>query len=143
MLIGGSNMPTASISNFMTPPVIPFQASGETSAIPSEDAAFAESWGKVLDERLIEWAAHPEDFDEEGIVPPSRETISLAYQQVVKPFREKGLVPPSQVVPDTHGGIVFERRDNNIFESICVRADGHIEYCLFSNGKLVERQMWR
>lgn len=143
MLIGGSNMPTASISNLMTPPVTPFPASSEASAIQSEDEAFSEIWCKVLDERLIEWAAHPEEFDEEGMTPPSPETLSLAFQEIVKPFREKGRVPPSQVVPDAHGGIVFERRDNNTFESIRVRADGHIEYCRFNNGKLVDRQMWR
>lgn len=136
-------MRTASVSNLMTPPVDLYPAVGEASTTHTDAAESTEGWSKVLDERLIEWATHPEDFDDEGVIVPSRETIALAFQYVVRPFKENNRVPPSQVVPDTHGGIVFERRANSIFESIRVRADGHIEYCLLRNGKLVDRQMWR
>jgi hypothetical protein len=131
----------------MTPPVAPYSVASETSATRLSDvsqnsaAEVDEHWAKVLD-KFIEWGTQPEDFIEEGFTPPSGDTISLACQHVVIPFRKMGRVPPSQVVPDTHGGIVFERRDNGIFESIRVRADGHIEYCRFSNGKLVDRRMW-
>lgn len=141
-------MRTASVSSFMTPPVVPYSVASETSAtrlseVSQECAAEVdESWEKVINEKIIEWGNHPEDFNDEGFTPPSGDTISLAYQHVVVPFRKMGRVPPSQVVPDTHGGIVFELRNNGLFESIRVRADGHIEYCRFSNGKLVDRRMW-
>ncbi|MCX7421624.1 MAG: hypothetical protein NT013_19045 [Planctomycetia bacterium] len=142
-------MSTASVSGFMTAPVAPYSVASETSATRlsdvSQESAAAdvdESWEKVLNEKFIDWGNHPEDFLDEGFIPPSHKTISLAHEYVMKPFR-KLHIPPPQVVPDTHGGIVFERRDNGLFESIRVRADSHIEYCRFSNGKLVDRQMWR
>ena len=133
----------------MTPPVVPYSVASETSATrPSElsQADVAEigvRWGKVIDDQLIEWGNHPEEFVEEGLIPPSPVTIQFAYEQVLKPFRDNGLVPPSNVVPDANGGIVFELRNNDSFESIRVQADGHIEYCRFCGGRLVERQMWR
>ena len=104
---------------------------------------YDDQWGKVLDEQLIEWANHPEDFIEEGLVPPSHDTIQLAFKQVLKPFQAQGHMPPSHVVPDANGGIVFELRSNDAFESIRVQADGHIEYCCFRSGRLVDRQNWR
>ena len=140
-------MRTASVSSFMTPPVVPYSVASETSAtrlseVSQECAAEVdESWEKVINEKFIEWGNHPEDFLNEGFIPPSRKTISLAHEYVMKPFRNLHIMPP-KVVPDAHGGIVFERRDNGLFESIRVRADGHIEYCRFSNGKLVDRRMW-
>ena len=97
---------------------------------------------KALQDRLLKWVTHPEEFVEEGLTPPTRETIELAIQHVLKPLSESGRVPPSHVVPDAHGGIVFERRENGDFESIHVHADGHIEFCVFHDGRLVDRQMW-
>ena len=139
-------MPTESASSSMTAETVAYTVCSESSATrPSElsqnDAAkLGDQWGKVLDEQLIEWAQHPEDFIDEGLVPPSRETIHLAFEHVLKPFRDQGRVPPSHVVPDANGGIVFELRSNDVFESIRVQADGHIEYCRFCSGRLVERQ---
>ena len=141
-------MPTASVSGFLTPPVVPYSVAIETSATRLSDVwqesnkEVDESWEKVLNEKFIEWANHPEDFLDEGLIPPSRETISLAHEYVMKPFR-KLRIPPPQVVPDAHGGIVFERKDKGISESIRVRADSHIEYCRFNDGKLVDRRLWR
>ncbi len=142
-------MPTESASSSMTAETVAYTVCSESSATrPSElsqnDAAkLGDQWGKVLDEQLIEWGNHPEDFIEEGFVPPSRETIHLAFKHVLKPFQAQGRMPPSHVVPDTEGGIVFELRSNDVFESIRVQADGHIEYCCFCGGRLVERQNLR
>ena len=135
-----------SASGFMTPPVVPYSVASETSATrPSELSQnnATEKWGNVIDEQLIEWASHPEDFIDEDLEPPSRETIYLAYEHVLKPYRDNGRVPPSNVVPDANGGIVFELRNNDMFESIRVQADGHIEYCRFCGGRLVAREMRR
>ena len=142
-------MPTDSASSSITSEDVTYTAPSETSATrPSELSQgeaemIGERWGKVLDEQLIEWASHPEDFIDEGLVPPSRKTIHLAYEHVLKPFRDNGRVPPSHVVPDANGGIVFELRNNDVFESIRVQADGHVEYCRFCGGRLVVRQRWR
>ena len=143
------NAATDSASGFLTPPVVPYSVASETLATrPSElsqDAAteIGARWEKVIDEQLIEWANHPEEFVEEGLTPPSHETIRLAIQHVAQRFKNQRLTPPSQVVPDANGGVVFERRDSDVFESIRVQADGHIEYCRFCGGRLVERQSWR
>ena len=140
-------MSPATTSSFMTQPVVPYSAASQTSVsqlaevLQDRSAENDDGWAKVLD-KFIEWGTHPESFIEEGFAAPSIDTICRAYEEVVKPFR-KTCVPPPQVVPDTHGGIVFERRDNGLFESIRVQADGQIEHCRFSNGKLVDRQMWR
>ena len=133
----------------MTAETVAYTVCSESSATrPSElsqnDAAkLGDQWGKVLDEQLIEWANHPEDFIEEGLVPPSHDTIQLAFKHVLKPFQAQGRMPPSHVVPDANGGIVFELRSNDAFESIRVQADGHIEYCCFRSERLVDRQNWR
>lgn len=142
-------MRTESASSSITSKEVMYSASSETSAIrPSElsqsdSAMFGDSWGKVLDEQLIEWASHPEDFFDEGLVPPSRQTIHLAYEHVLKPFRDGGRTPPTHVVPDANGGVVFELRNNELFESIRIQADGHIEYRRFCDGRLEVRQSWR
>lgn len=96
---------------------------------------------QAVHDRLKNWIAHPEEFVEEGIIAPSHETIELAIQHVLKPLSNSGVA--CQVVADTHGGIVFERRNNADFESIRVTADGRIEQCRFQEGRLVDRQMWR
>ncbi len=133
----------------MTAETVAYTECGESSATrPSElsqndTAKLGDQWGKVLDEQLIEWANHPEDFIEEGLVPPSHDTIQLAFKHVLKPFQAQGHMPPSHVVPDANGGIVFELRSNDAFESIRVQADGHIEYCCFRSGRLVDCQNWR
>ncbi len=140
-------MPPAIASSLLTSSMVPYSTTDETLAaqlidvLQGRSTEIDEGWAKVLD-KFIEWGTHPEDFIEEGFAAPSIDTICLAYQEIVKPFR-KSSVPPPQVVPDTHGGIVFERTDNGVFESIHVQCDGRIEKCRFSNGKLVDRQWSR
>lgn len=141
-------MPTANVLDIMTPaigtdfPVAETSAARHSDITETERAAINAQWDKVID-KFHDWIAHPEEFAEEGMTSPSPETISLACDHIVKRFRKLGLAPPPHVVADLHGGIAFEQRNGSQFESIRVQADGHIEYCRFSNRKLVDRQMWR
>ena len=72
-------------------------------------------------------------LDEDGIKESSIETIRRAIRVA------RGLDKPMRVVQDAHGGIVFERRSGNVFESIRVSADS-AERCVFENGRLTSRQ---
>ena len=72
-------------------------------------------------------------LDEDGLAAPSIETIRRANQIVQR------LDNPMRVVQDAHGGIVFERRSGNVFESIRV-SKYSAERCVFENGRLTSRE---
>jgi hypothetical protein len=54
-------------------------------------------------------------------------------------FRDKGFTPPDSVVPDPNGGIVFERRAQEMSEVFHLWDDGTVEYRRFQSTRLVER----
>ena len=101
---------------------------------------FREQWD-LIDLKLIEWGCNLSRFDEEGIVPPSRQAIRRAIE--VAQELSNALAPaPMRVVPDAYGGIVFERRDRDLFETIRIGADECVEHCAFCNWELVMRESW-
>ena len=100
--------------------------------------AFRRGWQQLIDYRLIEWGWSSDQFDEEGVEPPSRETITRAIK-LAQRFRSKGFPPPDSVVPDPNGGIVFERRELDITEVLHIWSDGSAEYQQFQGTRLVER----
>jgi hypothetical protein len=100
-----------------------------------------EAWQKLIDDKLIEWGSNPGQLDEERTTTPSRSTIRLATQWASKLSRQ-GFPAPLRVVPDAHGGIVFERREHDVFETLRFGADQSIEHCVFRNWKLVVRESW-
>jgi len=97
-----------------------------------------QAWNEIIDKPLIEWGHEAKDFEEEGIPPPSRETLSLAGR-LAAAMRDAGLSPPTRVVPDTHGGIVFEHRRDEVFETIRISSDRSIDVCHFVCGRLAHR----
>jgi hypothetical protein len=114
------------------------------SPITRDDARENEArrkWQDIIDYQLIDWGMNPSQFDDEGDEPPSRETVGVAIR-VATEFQKDGRVAPSRVVPDAQGGIVFERKERNLFETIRIQPDGKIEYSVFRNSRLVHREYW-
>ncbi len=97
------------------------------------------SWD-LIDQKLIEWECDPSQLSDEGVEPPSGETILTAIEWA-KHFRKDGKPSPDSVVPDANGGIVFERREKGVSEVLHVWDDGSVEYQRFHGTRLVERQM--
>lgn len=97
------------------------------------------AWQRVIDHKLIEWGGNPEKLEDEGVNPPTRETISRAIR-LAEAYRDESYAPPDSVVPDPDGGIVFERRDRDVSEVLHVWEDGTVEYQLFQGVRLVVRR---
>lgn len=95
-------------------------------------------WQEIIDRRLIEWGCDPTQLEEDGLETPSKRTIAFAIV-TAQVMRDGNLVAPSCVVPDAQGGIVFERRQDSVFESVRISIDGIIDVSQFENGELVRR----
>ena len=100
-----------------------------------------EVWQSLIDDKLIDWGQNPGQFDEAGIEPPSRQVIVRAIE-VAQQFSRARRPAPDRVVPDAHGGIVFERQEQKVFETIRIPADDQIEYSLFVDSRLMDREYW-
>jgi hypothetical protein len=98
----------------------------------ADDDQFRESWQALIDHRLIEWGRDPRQLDEEGTKVPSKDTIQRAIWLADR-LCKNGLPAPTNIVPDAHGGIVFERKCGEMFESVRVMPDGTAEYCAFKD----------
>ena len=97
-----------------------------------------QAWQHLIDYRLIDWGSNPNQLADDGVDPPSRETIDRAIS-LAKRFQQRGFPPPDSVVPDANGGIVFERREQDIAEVLHIWDDGTAEYQQFHGTRLVER----
>jgi hypothetical protein len=91
------------------------------------------------DLRLIEWWLDPSQLEDDETPLPSRDTIQLAIQ-VADLLRCKDSPAPTRIVPDAHGGIVFEFEAGSEFASIRISKDGSIEFCVFQDCQMVHRQ---
>jgi hypothetical protein len=103
--------------------------------------AWRDAWNSIIDNPLIQWGLDVHDFEDEGIPPPTRETLSLAGRIAIA-MCDDGCPPPTRVVPDAHGGVVFERRQEEVFETIRISSDGRTEYCVFENAQLMYRKSY-
>lgn len=97
-----------------------------------------EGWD-LIERQLIEWGCDPGHLDEEGTQSPSPQTIQTAIR-LASDLSHQGNASPTRVVPDAHGGIVFEFEGKGVFESVHVLPDGNIEHRLFQNHRLMHRQ---
>jgi hypothetical protein len=98
-----------------------------------------EAWQRLIDFTLIEWGRDPGQLDDDGIVPPPMSAIQLAIS-LAKELSRRGLPAATRVVPDAHGGIVFEREGKDTLETIRISADGDAEYCVFRGSRLDHRE---
>lgn len=101
-------------------------------------ALFRQAWQQLIDRLCFDWGLNPQQFDDDGVEPPSRETIVRAIR-VAQQQEKQGHPPPDSVVPDPNGGIVFERRELDITEVLHIWSDGGAEYQQFQGTRLVER----
>ena len=144
MIIGDSGMPAIKASPLISSPLreaVSTNVATEEPITPDygrQDRA-RKQWQDLIDYQLIEWGRNPSQLEDEDIQPPSKSTIRLAIL-LAATLSKRGLPAPTCIVPDAHGGIVFERRERNVFESIRLSADGSAEYCFFENARLVEHQ---
>jgi hypothetical protein len=102
------------------------------------ESAARDKWQAMIDYRLIEWPWDQSQLDDDETPAASRETIQLAIR-VAERLRDNGSPAPTRIVPDAHGGIVFERAAGNLFESYRISPDGSVEYCGFEDCRLVQR----
>jgi hypothetical protein len=102
-----------------------------------EDTAH-DSWD-LIDKKLIEWGCDPSQLDEDGTITPAGDTIQLAIQ-IATELNRQGCAAPTRVVPDAHGGIVFELQGSFVFESIHIKPDGSVEHRVLKNHRVVLRE---
>lgn len=113
--------------------------SSRSLVVDASDRLDGDRWQDLID-NLIEWAIRPEE-SEDDCLPPSGETIAIAAK-VMRELVKSRAPSPQRVVLDANGGIVFESRDGDVFESIHIHSDQDPEYCLFEGGKLRKRERW-
>ncbi len=97
------------------------------------------AWSNIIDRKLIEWGRDPTRLEDEDVVPPSFEAIKAASDSAMA-LRDKSIEAPKRVVPNGDGGIVFERWEGSVSETIEVFEDGSIEYCRYRDTRLTHRQ---
>ena len=105
---------------------------------PTRDDKTREKWQRLIDQ-LLEWQSAPSQLDDEGVDPPSGETIRRAIV-LLQALRNGQEAVPDSVVPDPNGGIVVERREKDVSEVFYVWDNGTVEYCRFQEARLVERR---
>ena len=122
----------------------PLTPKSATSAADDEMFASSESeqnrtaWLEIIDHKLIDWGLKYGEVDEDGIIWPSRQSVSSACE-LANGMADNGKPTPTKVVPNGDGGIVFERKEGSFFETIEIFEDGSKEYCQFVNSNLRRR----
>lgn len=105
---------------------------------PTIDDEEREAWENLIDNTLIDWGRDPEVLEDDGVTPPSVETIKHAYE-IAAALRRVNFPAPTRIVPTGDGGIAFEVDAGSDFVSVEIGDNGTVEYLRFSGSKLVER----
>ena len=113
-------------------------------AEPPKSSSTAEernAWQRLIDEKLIEWGRHPEQFeDEDGYKAPSADNLVRATEFIMF-CRDHGVAPALRMAPDGEGGIVFEWTHNPpYYYYVEIRLDGKTELLVFHDHKLIVRE---
>ena len=98
----------------------------------------AAAWDRIIDGKLIEWGGAADDFEVDGLVPPSGTSISVALR-LVKRLRKNDWPLPSGIIPDGEGGIVVENRHDPLYQRIEIDDQGRASLVTFHACQLVER----
>ena len=98
------------------------------------------AWQRLIDEKLIEWGRHPEQFeDEDGYKAPRADNLVRATEFITF-CRDHGVAPALRMAPDGEGGIVFDWKNNPPYHVMMeIHADGGMELLVFDDCKLVVR----
>lgn len=132
-------MPTAECSTFLAGSLLEAVSTTASNESPRLSGLSQEGWDSI-EGHLLDWGINPEQFDEEGITPPSRATIQLAIR-VASEFNKQGFRSPTRVVPDVRGGIAFEFDGKTRSKSFHILPDGRIEERHFTDNRLVAREI--
>lgn len=130
------------LSSFKKPPSGKANGDGTPAELAKAVSTDAQriAWQRLIDEMLIEWGRHPEQFeDEDGYKAPSADNLVRATEFIAF-CRDRGLTPPLRMAPDGEGGIVFEWYEGLTSRYVEVHADGSMEFIMFEDCKLVSRQ---
>jgi hypothetical protein len=137
-------MPTTELSPFISP-VIPGAVStsviSEVRITPDYERQEGglSRWQALIEDQLLEWDRDPSQLEDDETQSPSRELIARAIS-LASLLRRGNYAAPTRIVPDAHGGIVFELQGTRLFESIRLSAEGSAEYCEFVDNHLVNRR---
>ena len=106
-------------------------------APPSLGTHEATAWDQVC-RKLRAWEVDPAELDDDGVEPPTADTVRLALT-AAGGLRENGVDAPGTVVPNGDGGISFRWRTGETTWTVEIEDDGAIESSLLFNGKLVSQ----
>ena len=98
----------------------------------------AKIWQQLIDEQLIEWGRNPEQFDEDGVKPPTAQALAQACEFAMY-CRDGQTDPPLRVAPDGSGGITFEWQIGPVFQTVEINEKGKTEMLSFESSKLTLR----
>ena len=114
-------------------------ASDETLISSSQDSEnHRGEWQAVIDRKLIEWGRNPALLAEREMIAPTAAAIGRAVA-IAQDARDRNLASAFRVAPDGDGGIVFERWDGQLTESIEIDRDGRVEYVVCRDRAIVKR----
>jgi hypothetical protein len=97
------------------------------------------AWQAFIDNKLKVWLLDPSLLEDDGMEAPTGTILRLVLDYAEK-FRDEGLSSPDRVVADANGGVVFERRTDEISEVFHFWDDGTLEYQVFCDTVLIERR---
>jgi hypothetical protein len=119
--------------------------SSPASAGPANSSSTNEArnaWQRLIDEKLIEWGRHPEQFeDEDGYKAPGPDILAQATRLVAH-CRDHGVLPPLRMAPDGEGGIVFDWKNSDppLHVIAQIHPNGVMEMLEFLDCKLMSRK---
>jgi len=105
----------------------------------ASETATQKKWQQMIDYRLLEWGRDPNQLADDGVEPPTGETILRAIR-LAEELRNAGLAAPDSILPDPNGGILFECRNGDLVEVYHVWDDGTTEYHCFHGTQLIIRR---
>lgn len=127
---------------------VPAESNGDgipetTESVPLPSTfEMRKAWQRLIDEKLIEWGRHPEQFeDEDGYKAPTAETLVRATELFAY-CRDRGVLPPLRLAPDGEGGLVLDWKniDPPYHVIAQIHSSGVMEMLEFHEGKLAARK---
>jgi hypothetical protein len=96
-------------------------------------------WEEIINTKLIEWGRHPDQLEDDDLIPPSKSVVQTAIQ-IAQGARDARRIPPDWIIPDGDGGIVFEWREANRAVKLELLDDGSAECLFFDHDRLLFRE---
>ena len=126
------------VPDYANPPIVQSIPGGQFERRTEVCNTHRAEWQDIIDRQLIEWGRNPDQFADDGVDTPSKETIARAINWA-EGMRDADVLPPTTVVVDANGGVVVERREGSVAQVVHFWDDGSTEYMRFQGTKLVVR----